>query len=333
MQGRHETVLGFERQHVNAREPLAQFGGTQSRLGPKHDQSALHRIALDLPLLVDLAQCRVVAQGGCETQFVDDRPLIERRVVDLQQEAAMRVIADAAHRQHSLDGDQCLYRHLVAGQRAGLVRADRADRAQCLDCRQAADDGPLCGHSLHANGQCDRDDCRQPLGDGRHRQPHRGEKHLLQRVAAYGHAKHGSGGGNRENRQSEGARELAHLSRQWRGQGLDLFQQRADAPDLGLFTGPRDHAKPLAGSDQGARIGHAETVAECRFFRHLFCLLSHCQRFAGQHRLVDLQFAQLVKAQVGRYAIAGLNEHHVTGDQVFGGNAETGAIAHDHRLR
>ena len=51
-------------------------------------------------------------------------------------------------------------RHAVLCERAGLIRADDGCAAQGFDCRQAANDGILFDHTLHADGEHDGNDGR-----------------------------------------------------------------------------------------------------------------------------------------------------------------------------
>jgi len=62
--------------------------------------------------------------------------------------------------------------HLVGGERAGLIGADDRRAAERLDRRQTAHDRVLLGHATRAERQARRDDRRQTLGDGGHRQRH-----------------------------------------------------------------------------------------------------------------------------------------------------------------
>jgi len=62
--------------------------------------------------------------------------------------------------------------HLVGGERAGLVGADDRRASECLDRRQTAHDRVLLGHTTSSERQTGRDDGRQTLRDGGHRQSH-----------------------------------------------------------------------------------------------------------------------------------------------------------------
>lgn len=82
-------------------------------------------------------------------------------------------------------GDDALYRHLVTGEGAGLVRADGGNRAQGLDRRQAADDRVTGSHPLNPDRQGDGHDRWQPLGNRRNGKAGCSEKGLYQVVVAH----------------------------------------------------------------------------------------------------------------------------------------------------
>ena len=75
----------------------------------------------------------------------------------------------------SLRCPQRLHGHLVAGQRARLVRGDDGGAAERLDRRQVADDRPPARHALDADGKRDGHDRGQALGHGRDRQADAGQ--------------------------------------------------------------------------------------------------------------------------------------------------------------
>ena len=74
-------------------------------------------------------------------------------------------------------------RHLVERQRAGLVGADRRDRAQRLHRRQPLDDGALVGQRPRAHGVHGGHDRRQAGRDGRNRQGNAGDEDGVEGLA------------------------------------------------------------------------------------------------------------------------------------------------------
>ena len=83
----------------------------------------------------------------------------------------MRAVAFAGHLVVVLARDgELTRRHLVEGQRAGLIGADGGNRAQRLDRRQALDDGVLAGQDARAHRIHGGHHRRHAGRDGRNRQ-------------------------------------------------------------------------------------------------------------------------------------------------------------------
>jgi hypothetical protein len=78
----------------------------------------------------------------------------------------------------STSPERPLDRHLVAGQRAGLVRADRRGRSERLHRGQLLHDRVPPGHPLHAESEHHRKHRRKTLGNGGHRQRNPDEQHV-----------------------------------------------------------------------------------------------------------------------------------------------------------
>ena len=85
---------------------------------------------------------------------------------------ALRNVAAAADLDDRVGGGDGAHGHLVAGERAGLVRADHGRGTQRLDRRQLAHDGMGRSHAAHAEAQADRHDRRQRLRNGGDRERH-----------------------------------------------------------------------------------------------------------------------------------------------------------------
>ncbi|MCY1505420.1 hypothetical protein D9M68_396360 [compost metagenome] len=326
----HETVLGLEGNAVQPRPGFIAGFRRQAGLGAEHQQRALGGVAFDAPLAVVLAQQRVVAQhAGADRQLQGGlRAQLHRLAVDA--EAALGAVADAFHLVHPAGADHALHGHLVAGQGAGLVRADHRHRAQGFHRRQAPDDGLLAGHALHAEGQGHGHDRRQPLGDGRGHQRHHHHEHFRRRFAAPQGAEQEHHEGQAENDQRQGAAEAVDLAQQRGGQLVHAAQHLVDPAQLGRGAGGHHQSAGLAEHHQGAGVGHAVAVAEGRVERHRVGALFHRQGFPGERRLVDAQFLAGQQAQVGRHPVAGCQQHQVAGHQVGGAQLLAPALA-DHR--
>ncbi len=170
----------------------------------------------------------------------------------------------------------------------------------------------------------------RPFGDDRDREPDHGHEGVGDRVAAQrnGEQEHGSRAGERH--QGDLARELVHLADQRRAQLDDIAEQRADPAELGGGPGADGDARPAAGGDEGARERHRVPVAQRRVGRHGGGVLVDRDRFPGQRRLVELQAARADQAQVGRHAVARLQQDDVARHDGLGRNGGAAAVA-EHR--
>jgi hypothetical protein len=170
---RHHLALRRERDLADALEtPLAPRGDAQLALG--HQEGCLGGIAVDLPFAArPPAQIGIAGQAAAAEHhdvLVAQRPRFQfgAFVLDL----SLRRVPNAGDARAARGGDHPLDGHLRPGQGPGLVRADHRRRPQRLHGRQVLDDGVVLCHPLHAHGQHHRQDRRQPLGHGRHRQRH-----------------------------------------------------------------------------------------------------------------------------------------------------------------
>ncbi len=317
---RHVTVLGFEGNAAGARALARELQRVDAGLERQRQQRALSRVARQLPVPTFPVQAGVVAQRSGFGQGQQHRRFAEQlgrlQVAALASERAVRSVAHPFDVHRAVGQHHLLHRHFVAGEGAGLVGADHGDRAQRLDRRQAADHRVARGHALHADGQRDRHDGRQPLGNRRHHQPHGGHEHLGHRQATHQRAKGKQGCSHHHHGERDPARQLAHVADQRRGHLLHRFEQAADAPHFGGAGGGHHHPARLALGDQGAGVAHAQAVAQRGVGRHRRQRLLHRHRFAGQGRFVHPQVVELQPAQIGRQAVARSDLHHIAGHQI-----------------
>ena len=103
--------------------------------------------------------------------------------------------------------------------------------------------------------------------------------------------------------------------------------QRADAADLGRRAGGYHHAARLAVYHQRAGVGHAAAIADHRFGIHGSDAFFDGLRFAGQRRFLDAQLAHLEQAQVGRYLVAGGEQHDIADSHLFGRDVAAPPVA------
>ena len=95
VQGRHEAVLGFERDDVGARPGPALEVRIDAGLERRGHQRALGRVALDEPCAAVSRTTRVVAQQAPLGHLAQQGVVLERDLGAIEQERAARRIADA----------------------------------------------------------------------------------------------------------------------------------------------------------------------------------------------------------------------------------------------
>ncbi len=333
MQRRHESMAGIEGNLVDARIGAPCCLLVIARLDRERNQRAFHWIAFYDPAAVGRTKARIVAKerrpADRPDQFLGD-PV---RLTVLSVKRARRLVADPGDLDHPIGGADRADRHLVAGERAGLVGADHRHRSQRLHRRQSPDDGVAPRHPLDADGERDRHHRRQAFGDrGDDEADHRHEG-VGQRIGADEHREGEADHRDRENRRGELPGEAVHLPDQRRGHGFDRAEEAADVAELGGLAGGDHHTGGLPRHDQGARIGHRRAVAEHRLRRHRMHTLVDRHRLAGQRRLLDPEAPRLDQPDVGGDPIPGFEENHVAGDQRFDGNRQPAAVADDRGAR
>ena len=229
----------------------------------------------------------------------------------------MRTIAAAADLEYAFGREDALYRHLVPGECAGLVGTDHRHRTQRLDRGKAADDGIAPRHALHADGQHDGHDGRQAFRYRGDRQADGGKEHFRPVVTTHPDAERKGKGGQQQDDDGQLFAEARHLPQQRRLQRVHRRDHAADAADLGACPGGGHYSARLSVHDQRAGVGHASAVADhgLRFYRG--DVLFHGIGLAGQNSFVDAQLARLDQAHVGRYLVAGSQQHDVADDQLF----------------
>lgn len=159
---------------------------------------------------------------------------------------------------HPADG------HLVGGEGAGLVGADDGGAAQGLHRGQAAHDGIFLGHAARAQRQARGDDGREALGDGGHRQGHRGLEVVdgpskpgatVDGVAEVADVDDPDGDAHQENHFGELLAELIQLLLQGGLLGFCLHHLVSDLPDLRVHPCCNDDPHGLPSGNVGALEG------------------------------------------------------------------------------
>jgi len=156
-------------------------------------------------------------------------------------ELPFRAITAAADLNLRAGGEDRAHRHLVARQRARLVRADNGCGAERFDRRQLADDGVGGGHAADAKAQADCDDGRQRLWNGGDRERHREQEQAQDGIEIGDRAREQSGREHdRADPQHDHAEALAGAVELLLQRGrlfLRGFQQSGNAADFGLHAG------------------------------------------------------------------------------------------------
>ena len=323
---------------ANTRKPL-QLAGVDAELARGDDQRAFGRVALHHPAALALHQRRVVGER-CGPQQFRDGVAVRRAFVDLlafDREVALGDVAAAADVDQRVGGGDGAQRHLVAGQRAGLVRADHGRGAERLDRRQLADDGVGRRHPPHAEAQPHGDDRRQRLGDRgdgeRHREQEQAEHDVERERGGAEQAGREHHGADSEHDDAQPLAGAVELLLQRRRLLLGRLQQAGDAADFGRHAGGDHHGAAAAIGGDRAGEQHVAAVAEPDVALDRLELLGHRHALAGQRRLVGLQVRHLDEAGVRRNLVAGLDQHDVAGDDVMGRDALAIAVANDRGFR
>ena len=232
--------------------------------------------------------------------------------------------------------------HLVAGQRAGLVRADHRDAAQGLDARQPAHQRVPGHHPLQADRQDHRNHGRQPLGDRRHRQADRPQEHLRERAVGPHRPEPAmlpdlEPKNHRHNRQGDDDQDPAEFrqsSLQRGGLGRGGLEQAGDPAQFALHPGGHDHRRRVAGGHDGSGVDHRRPVAEGGVGRHGRRRgLLHRHALAGERGLLEPQRKRLHEPGVGRHGIARLEFDPIAGHDLASGNRACVAVADHLRQR
>ena len=331
-------ALGRERDFGDARKPL-QLGGVDAELARGDDQRAFGRVALHHPPALALHQRRVVGER-CGPQQFRDGVAVRRALVDrlaLDREVALGDVAAAADVDQRVGGGDGAHRHLVAGQRAGLVRADHGGGAEGFDRRQLADDGVGRRHPPHAEAQAHGDDGGQRLGDRgdgeRHREQEQPEHDVERERGGAEQAGREHHGADSEHDDAEPLAGAVEFLLQRRRLLLGRLQQACDAADFGRHAGGDHHGAAAAVGGDRAGEQHVAAVAEADVAFDRLELLRHRHALAGQRRLVGLKVRHLDEAGIRRNLVAGFDQHDVAGDDVMGRDALPIAVANDRGLR
>ena len=215
------------------------------------------------------------------------------------------------------DDDELSRRHLVERQGAGLVRADRGRRSQCLHGAEAFDDRALLGQLLRAERQQGRDHRGKTGGDRRDRQADADEEQLVEVLTSDqpdDDDEHECGRGHDRDQHGQLVELLGERSLFL----LDAREHPGDVADFGRHPGRGDdHLAPPA-RDLGVHVGHVDPVAE----RDVLAVdrvddLGHRGALAGETGLFDLERGRHEDASVGRNLVPRFEADDVSGDELL----------------
>ena len=206
-------------------------------------------------------------------------------------------------------------RHLVLGQRPGLVGAEDVHRAEVLDRAQLLDDDLAAGHRHGPAGEGGRDDHRQHLGsqpdrDGDGEEEGRDPAPLGQPV---------DDEDQRDHHQREADQQPANAVDAPIETGLGPFAHEVPGQSSQISTRARGDDDRLGGAadhvgSHEAGVGQFERTLGCRTPAPIGGLLDG-QRLAGQDRLADEQVLGRDEDQVGRDHVAGGQVDDVAGNE------------------
>ena len=311
----------------------------QAELARRHNQRTLGRIALKPPALVAVRQLRIVDERGGMQRPLE--AIAQRRCLDdrlsVLAEFALRDIPAAADLDQRITGDDGAHRHFVAGQGAGLVRADHRCRTKRFDGRQFAHDGVGRRHSAHAETESHGHDCGQRLGNRgngkRHRKQEQAEHDVerqRRRAEQAGGEHHGA---NAEHDDSEALAGTVEFLLERRRLLLGGLEQSGDAPDLGVHSGVDDHGAAAAVGRDGARKQHVDAIAEAHVGGDRLRTLGNRHAFAGQRRFIGAKIGVLDDAGVRRDLVSGLHQDDVPRHDLMGCDALAFPVADHGRFR
>jgi hypothetical protein len=309
LEGAHELALRCEGHLGHPLETgLAGLGDAQLGLG--HQEGGLGGIALHGPFPAVLAQHRVVGEapaGQHEPDLVGHGGVAIAQRASVDHDVALRSVARPRHLGHAGPGDHRGHRHLVAGQGAGLVRADDRCRSQRLDRGQLLDDGALAGHALDPQRQHDRQDGRQALGHRRDRQRHPDEQHVDQVGGAVHVGGHQDGGDHHDGDDHHGdgqrAPDALDLALQRRALLLGAAEQAGDVAHLGVHAGRGDHRAAAPTGHGGAAEHHVDAVPQRDRAGERGRVLENRFALPRQRRLRHRERRRLHQAGVGRQRV------------------------------
>ena len=310
MEGRHELVVGVERNGCDARVRLSELPHIHPALLREHVERALGRIADDLAV----PDVGVVAQRAREHHVVQ----IAFGVSVGELHLAVETVALAGDRVVVLHGRDLAHGHLVERQRSGLVGVDRRRRPERLDRGQHLHDGVLLRHVDRPDRQDGRDDGRERIRNRAHGERHADPEQHLERLALH-EAHHDDGDEREQRRDDDEDREAVDLFGERGLLHFLLGQQAGDVADLRPHPRGRDEDLAVTAGHIRVHERHVEAVADpdVRAVDGHRILLDG-DALAGQRSFLDLQGRGEDDPPVGGDPVARVDDHDVARHDLIG---------------
>ena len=169
--GGHALAAALEGELSHARHLALEALEGKAGLLRADEQTGFGRVAEDgvaAALLVRLYETCVGAKGTTGDEQAKLLVVGRLPLVLAAEDLALGGIANAGDLVLAVAGPQVVDGHLVLGEGAGLIGADDARGAKCLDGAQLLHEGIALAHALDGHGEGQRDRGEQSLRDERH---------------------------------------------------------------------------------------------------------------------------------------------------------------------
>jgi hypothetical protein len=218
------------------------------------------------------------------------------------------------------DDHQFASRHLVEGQRAGLVGADRRRGTERLDRSQPLDDRTLGRKRLRSQGEHGRHNRGEARRDSSDREADPDQEQVVEVVAVQEAEDHDQRQRNTRHDRDQ-HRQLIELPGERGLLLLNTAQHPGDLSDLGGHARRSDDHLAAPPCDGRVHVRHVDPIAE----RDLvpgdrLDGLQDRSAFSGERGLFDLQRRRDEQPPVGGNLVARLERDHITGNELLRGN-------------
>ena len=333
---RHHLAFGRERDFGDALiAPFALFSDAQLALG--HQKGRFGGVTVDLPRAArPLAQVGVAGQTATaehDAVLGMQRPFAEFGV--LMHYLSLGRVPHPGDVGATRGGHDAHNGHFAPGQGAGLVRGNNRGGAQRFHRRQILDDRVVLRHPPHPECQHHRQNRRQPLRHGRHREGHAEQQHVndiggvldIRDQQDRRHDDHG----NDDYRDPQHATDASDFLLQRRRLLRSSFEHLGDRTHLGGHPGRRHHGATGALRDGRALEDHVEPVADGCRLRQRGGILEDGFALARQRGLLHAQCCGLNQARIRTYGVTLVQIEQVAAHQPGAGHPQYLTVTQDSR--